>query len=83
MKREKEDALSGLKLGHKQAMRRQAKLHAKAIEKKKQQLKKADHLVVGMREMLSEMLDEMAVNQKETRMADKAVNLQLPQGPRQ
>ena len=32
MKREKEVALSELKLGHKQAMRRQAKLHAKAIE---------------------------------------------------
>ena len=72
MKREKEDTLSELKLGHKQAMRQQAKLHAEAIEKKKQQLKKADHLVVGMREMFSEMLDEMAVNKKQTRMADKA-----------
>ena len=65
--------MSNMKMEHKAAMRRQAKLHSAAMEKKKQQLKRADTFVVGMPEMFSEMLDEMMANRKETRKAGKEV----------
>ena len=56
---------------HKNSMWRQAELYSAAMEKKKQQLKRADTFVVGMPEMFSEMLDEMMANRKETRKAGK------------
>ena len=63
-----------LKIEHRAAMRHQAKVHARATKKKKQELKEADMLVVGMREMFSELLDEMKDKRQETR---KAVKLAL------
>ncbi len=48
-----------MKLRHKVAMRQQVKAYDVVIEEKKQQLKRADMLVVDMRKMFSEMLDDM------------------------
>ncbi len=56
----------GLKLHDRAVMRWQGKLRAMAIEEKKQQLKRADMMVVGMREMPREMLDEMVLNPEVT-----------------
>ena len=64
--------ISEQKVEHRAAMKRQAKIHSLLIEKKKQQLKEADMLVVGMREMFAEMLDEMQANRQQTRHAQKA-----------